>query len=149
MKNRNRKKQRVFFVCAVLILVLLGGAFFLYRFVRFNLWISKDAGLLQSYPRILIQEGLDISDTNPISDRQARLIEKTIIRTNTKDRIVLHLSRSDIRYNPFRTKSYVKVFLQTTLPGDRTKTTSIKFLNVLVRRNDSWRVRSTHDISIE
>jgi len=149
MKNRNRKKQRLFFLYAVVIIALLGGAFFLYRFVLFNLWISKDAGLLQSYPRILIEQGLDISDTNPISDRQAYLIEKTIIRTNTKDRIVLHLSRSDIRYNLFRTKSYVKVFLQTAIPGDRTKTTSIKFLNVLVHTRDAWRVRSTHDISIE
>jgi len=149
MKNRNRKKQRLFFLYGVVIIILLGGAIFLYRFVRLNLWISKDAGLLQPYPRILIDQGLDVSGANPISDRQAYLIEKTIIRTNTKDRIVLHLSRSDIRYSLFRTKSYVKVFLQTAIPGDRTKTTSIKFLNVLIHKRDAWRVRSTHDISIE
>jgi len=149
VRNRNRRKNRLVFLYAALIVLLLCGAFFLYRFISLNLWISKDSGLLQPYSHVLIEDGIDISDANPSSEKNTHLIENAIIRTTTKDRIVLHLSRSDIRFNLFRSKSYVKVFLQTAIPGDHTKTTSIKFLNVLVRRKDSWRIQSTHDISIE
>jgi hypothetical protein len=130
-------------------LLILLTAFIIYRFVIFNLWITSDAGVLQPYPRVLIQNEGRIANSVPVSDKDVALIEEAIINANSKDRIVLNLSRSDIRFNFFKTRSYVKVFLQTAIPNDRSKTTSIKFLNILSKKSDGWRVHTTQDISIE
>jgi len=46
-------------------------------------------------------------------------------------------------------KAYVKIFLKTAIPSDRTKTTGIKVLNVLVKRGEIWKVLSMQDLSIE
>jgi len=150
MRNQKRKKGFKWYgiwagagVCALV------AIFFLYRYINLNLWITEDAGLLQPYSRILIKEGKNVMENSAGMPNPNHLIENAVIAANTKDRIVLNLSISDVRYNLFHTKSYVKVFLQTAIPHDRSKTTSIKFLNILVKRDHSWRVQTTQDISIE
>ncbi|MBN1900526.1 hypothetical protein JW926_04285 [Candidatus Sumerlaeota bacterium] len=147
--NRNRRKKKKALLILFLSLIVLVSAFIAYRFIAFNLWITSDAGVLQPYPRVLILNEIMNHDNELILDKNIAGIEEAIINANSQDRIVLNLSRSDIRFNLLRTKSYVKVFLQTAIPNDRSKTTCIKFLNILTRRNDGWKVRSTQDISIE
>lgn len=149
MKDRYwRKKIKFYLILLSALLVLLAG-FIGYRFIVFNLWITVDAGVLQPYPRVLIQNESRLYSNNPVSVKKIALIEEAVIDANSKDRIVLNLSISDIRFNLFKTKAYVKVFLQTSIPDDRSRTTSIKFLNILTKRNDGWKVRTTQDISIE
>ena len=150
MKHRKKKKTfRNHYFWAVFAIVFLVAAAILYYFVSLNLWINSDAGMLQPYQRVLMREELDLTRMDPSGDSQTRLIEKALIEANAKDRIVLNLSRSDIRLNPLRTRAYVKIFLRTAIPRDRSKTTSIKSLNVLVKKDNLWRVQSTQDISIE
>lgn len=149
MRNRFKRKKLQPYILLLLGILLLLAAIIIYRFIVFNLWITSDAGALQPYPRVLIENEIKISNTEPPSNKDIALIEEAIINANSKDRIVLNLSRSDIRFNLFKTKSCVKVFLQTSIPNDRSKTTSIKFLNILAKRGSGWRVHTTQDISIE
>jgi len=136
-------------VLLILLPLLLLALFVLYRFINLNLWITRDAGILQPYTRVLIKDEFNVFESDPSPDPRVQLVEKALVKANAKDRIVLNLSRSNIRYNLLRNKAYVKVYLQTAIPRDRTKTTRIKFLNVLMKKGVLWRVQKTQDISIE
>jgi len=148
MRNTRRKKwvRLLIFPFATLLGI---SAFLVYNYLNFNLWVGEDAGQLQPYPRVLIEDEQSLHLKNPASDQTVQLIEDAIIMANAKDRIVLNLSRSDIRFGLFGNKAYVKVFLRTAIPKDRARATSIKTLNILVKRKDKWRVQTTQDISIE
>jgi len=148
MRNTRRKKwvRLLIFPFAILLGI---SAFLVYNYLNFNLWVGEDAGQLQPYPRVLIEDEQSLHLKNPASDQTVQLIEDAIIMANAKDRIVLNLSRSDIRFGLFGNKAYVKVFLRTAIPKDRARATSIKTLNILVKRKDKWRVQTTQDISIE
>jgi len=148
MRNPRRKKwvRILIFPFAILLGI---AAFLVYNYLNFNLWVGEDAGQLQPYPRVLIENEQPLHLKNPASDRTVRMIEDAIVMANAKDRIVLNLSRSDIRFSLFGNKAYVKVFLRTAIPKDRARATSIKTLNILVKWKDRWRVQTTQDISIE
>ncbi len=129
--------------------ILIAAAFILYRYIVLNQWIASDSGQLTAYRRVLIKDELPLFESDPSPDSRTQMIERAIVRASARDRIVLNLSRSQIRHNLFHTKAYVKVFLKTAIPKDRSKSTSIKFLNVLVKKGDTWRVQTTQDLSIE
>ena len=148
MRN-SRKKKRLWAVLIPFALLLAAGAFWAYCYLSLNLWISDDAGLLQPYPRTLIVDEQSAYLKNPAPDEATRQIEEAIVQANAKDRIVLNLSRSEIRYNFSKKKAYVKVYLRTAFPSDRTKTASIKILNTLIWKRNQWKVQTTQDISIE
>jgi hypothetical protein len=150
MKSRLKKKyhRRLLILCIILFIVFSAALFF-YPYVSINLWISRDSGVLRPYQRLLIDNEKSIYEYDSSPDTRTRLIENAIAESNAKDRIVLNLSRSDIRFSFFHRKAYVKIFLKTAIPDDRTKTTSIKVLNVLVKRGNIWKVLSMQDLSIE
>ena len=148
MRNPRRKKWKRYGLIPFALL-LGGAAFLIYNYLSLNLWIGDDAGQLQPYPRVLIRDEQPLYRNHPVPDAQTRLIEEALVEANARDRIVLNLSRSEIQFNLFHTKAYVKVYLRTAIPRDRQKTTGIKTLNILVKKDDSWRVQTTQDISIE
>ena len=148
MRNARKKKHFRMFLIPFAAL-LAAGAFWAYSYFSLSLWIDDDAGILQPYPRALIVDEQPLRQKDPAPDEPTRQIEEALVNSNAKDRIVLNLSRSEIRYNYSKKKAYVKVYLRTAFPSDRTKTASIKILNTLIRNKDSWKVLTTQDISIE
>lgn len=132
-----------------LAVVALPLIYFIYAYVALNLWISDDAHRLESYPTVLVLDREVVRD-HLSHDEDIRNMEQALIRSNTSDnRIVLCLSRSDVKFNLLRTKAYVKLFLQTALPTDPTQTSKIKLLNILKKRDGNWVVDRTQNLSIE
>ena len=113
--------------------------FVLYRYMAFNLWLYSDARNLKPYPHELIRNGEVVAQDTDLSEGE-RAIEKAIVQSNTGQRLVVHLSRSDIRYGFLHRRAFVKVFLETSLPGEPDRVQRIKFLNVLERENGTWSV---------
>lgn len=148
MRNA-RKKKRLWALLIPFAILLSAGALWTYSYLSLNLWISDDAGILHPYSRTLIVDEQPAWIKNPAPDEPTRQIEEALVLSNAKDRIVLNLSRSEIRYNFSKKKAYVKVYLRTAFPSDRAKTASIKILNTLIWIKDHWKVQTTQDISIE
>ena len=59
------------------------------------------------------------------------------------------MSRSEIRFNLTRRRAFTKVFLQTAIPDDRSRSTRINFLAILQCKGSTWRSLATQDITIE
>jgi len=110
----------------------------LYRYMAFNTWLYRDARTLQPYPTVLIREGKPVSNSD--GDSTADAVDEALVEANTRERLVVHLSRSDIRYGPFHRRAYVKLFLETALPGEPERVQRIKFLAVLKRSDGRWTV---------
>jgi len=120
--------------CAVVLAIWLISNF------RFDAWLYGDAGRLGPYPTVLIQNGVPVQEALR-GDVAEAAINQALVDSNTKQRLVVHLSRSEIRYSLFRRRAYVKIYLETSLPGDSDRVErSIKFLNVLTREDDTWSV---------
>lgn len=132
-----------------LAIVALPVIYFIYSYVTLNLWISADAHQLESYPHVLVKDKQMVHDYQN-HDAETRELEQVLIQSNTSDnRIVLLLSRSDIKFNLLGTKAYVKLFLETALPTDPTQTSKIKLLNILIERDDRWAIDRVQNLSIE
>jgi hypothetical protein len=130
------------------LVVLLPVSYSAYGYISFNMWLSADSKVLESYPTILVKKGSVTAEDDPW-DKNIRMIDKAIIQRNSMGRLVVLLSRSEVRYNFFRTRAYVKIFLETALPNDPNRTAKVKALNVLVREQGKWHVRTIQDIAIE
>lgn len=133
--GRRRRKAAIFLIAFCLAVF----AFMLYRYMSFNMWLYSDAKSLQPYSVVLIRNGKTVKP-DPAAGTPADAIDQALIASNTRERLVVHLSRSDIRYGPFRRRAYVKVLLETSLPGEPQRVQRIKFLNVLTRKDHTWRV---------
>ncbi len=137
------------YIIVGLAIVALPVIYFIYSYVTLNLWISADAHQLESYPHILVKNR-QIVYHDQKHDENTRNLEQVLIQSNMSDnRIVLLLSRSDVKFNLLGTKAYVKLFLETTLPTDPTQTSKIKLLNILVKRDGRWAVDRVQNLSIE
>ncbi len=137
------------YIIVALMVIALPVIYFIYSYVTMNLWISADAHQLESYPHLLVKDKQIVHEYQNHDD-DIRNLEQVLIQSNTSDnRIVLLLSRSDIKFNLLRTKAYVKLFLQTSLPTDPTQTSKIKLLNILIKRNGRWVVDRVQNLSIE
>lgn len=126
---------------AFLLLGCCGVIFFayLYRYVSFNLWLDSDSRSLRPYAIVLIENRNPIArDSAANADQQA--IEEVLLQVNTANRLVVHLSRSDVRFGLFKRRAYVKVFLETALPGEPDKVQRIKVLNVLKPVGEKWQL---------
>ncbi|GEM_PF-533408 len=151
MTQRNRGNRRSWKIAFVLIGICF--AIFLvtlYRYIAFNLWLESDARRLERYPRVLIEQSREIQDPALESPgmEDTRQIERALCKSGTADRLVVHLSRSDIRYDLFRRKAFVKVFLETAFPGQPDRIQRIKFLDVLARQNGKWDVIQVEELTI-
>lgn len=149
MNIRKRKKRIRLYIAAGIVIILIIVGFFIFRYVSMNLWIANDADQLKPYPRTLVENGKNLLKNEKPASERIHSIEQALIISNAKDRIVINLSRSEIRFNLLGNKAYVKIFLKTAIPGDRNKTTSIKFLNILRKTRSSWKVQTAQDLSIE
>lgn len=145
-KLKSRKRKIIYLIVGAILLI---SAVIAYRFIQFNLWISSDAGLLQPYPRVLVKDEEVVAGQETPETQKAERIDNALVKALARDRIVLNLSRSEIRYNPLGSRAYVKIFLKTALPKDRSRNTSIKFLATLQRTNGDWKLEATQDLSIE
>jgi hypothetical protein len=145
--QKKRHTKRLLLVAAIVV-VLLPIAYLIYGYVSFNVWLSEDSGALESYPTVLVKKGEVLREDDPW-DKNAQMIDMAITQRNSMGRLVVLLSRSEIRYNLFRTRAYVKIFLETSLPNDVQRTAKVKALNVLAREKGKWHVRAIQDIAIE
>jgi hypothetical protein len=144
-----RKALSKRYIIIGLVVVAVPVLYVIYAYISLNLWISADANRLESYPRVLVRNKQVVGEYKGHSE-DIRNLEQALIRSNTADnRIVLCLSRSDIKFNLLGTKAYVKLFLQTALPADPTQTSKVKLLNILAKRNGRWVVTGTQNLSIE
>ncbi len=141
IRRRKRTIRILFGVCGAVF------AFMIYRYMSFNSWMYKDARLLQPYPHVLIENGNSHYPTRTASET-VQEIEKTLVKANTTNRLVVHLSRSDIRFSPFRRWAYVKVFMETALPGEPDRVQRIKFLNELKRTDEGWIVVDSRTVQL-
>ncbi len=133
----NRRRWKVAFILVGLCLLIF--LFMFVRYMQFNDWLYSDAKKLGPYPTVLIRDGKPLEDAVDGPDREAS-INRALIESNSKERLVVHLSRSEIRYSALHQRAYVKVFLETSLPGEPDRVQRIKFLNILGRRDDTWYV---------
>ncbi len=146
---RDANKRRRFLIFGAIALICTIGGFFIFRYVSFNLWITADVGKLHTYDCVLVENGkhvfLDRPDPQPSNDA----IDRILVETHGRDRIVIHMSRSEIRFNLTRRRAFTKVFLQTAIPDDRSRSTRINFLAILQCKGSTWRSLATQDITIE
>jgi len=140
-----RGVRKAFAILLALIGLGLTGAY-LYSLFSLNFWINRDIESLSAYPWVLIKEK---ERTKGEKETEAEKIESELIAAHGAGRLVVELSRSDIRYNYLKSRAYVKVFLKTALPEDPAKNTQIKCLTILKRNNGVWKVESIQDLSLE
>jgi hypothetical protein len=148
MTSREKRRRKRLLLLAGIVVVLLPIIYLLYGYVSFNIWLSEDSGALESYPTVLVRKGAVLREDDPW-DKNVQMIDRAIIQRNSMGRLVVLLSRSEIRYNVFRTRAYVKIFLETSLPNDVQRTAKVKALNVLAREKGEWHVKAIQDIAIE
>lgn len=134
---------------AFLTLAVCAGifAFFVYRYMAFNLWVERDATRLEPFPRVLVEKK-DQVPAAPDPGATPEAIDRALLAENAANRLVVHLSRSDIRYDLLHRRAFVKVFLETSLPGQPDRIQRIKILNVLEKRNGEWVVVRTEELTI-
>lgn len=133
--SRRRWKTAFLFLglCALVFFI------YLYRYVSFNLWLDSDSRSLRPYEIVLVENRNPVSRTISANADQ-RAIEDVLVEVNTANRLVVHLSRSDVRFGLLKRRAYVKVFLETALPGEPEKVQRIKVLNVFKPAGDQWQL---------
>jgi hypothetical protein len=134
--SRRRRKTAFLLlgICALIFLV------YLYRYISFNLWLDSDSRSLRPYEIVLVENSARA--VRELPDTDLRAIENVLIEVNTANRLVVHLSRSDVRFGLLKRRAYVKVFLETGLPGEPDKVQRIKVLNVLKPVGERWQLVS-------
>lgn len=134
-----QRRGRVWWTVAALGAVILTcSAIGLWRFVAFNLWAEEDAARLEPYPVVLVET----------ADEQLSGIDRAVIEYNSYGRLVVHLSRGEVRYSLTRRRAWVKVYLETRHPADAEAVQRIKLLNTLDLRDGQWRVTSADWLTI-
>ena len=75
-----------------------------YFFISMNIWIHEVDPELEHYSHRLISEKSVVRNPTP-QDEDIALIDRVLINEMTRDRIVVNLSRSEVRFSPFRRRS--------------------------------------------
>jgi hypothetical protein len=123
---------------APLAVVALGAVLYLYDYVSLNLWLERDAGRLQSYSVRLIENRKEVADGR--DERFAQLNRLLIEEMRRERRNVVTLSRSEVKYNLFRTRACVKVFLETALPDQPDRRSRLSVICRLKSESGNWRI---------
>jgi len=136
------RARRIVLVCAAVVAVV--AAVLCYDYLRINLWLDRDAGRLGNYPVRLIenQQEVALPPTEPAAQIDRLLIEEMRRgpRNVSTPRNVVTVSRSEINYNLFRTRAYVKVFLETAPPGQAGRRSRLRVICELKRGPLGWQL---------
>lgn len=146
-----KRKPKFWVWLAILfaVIVIGFGIFWGYFFISLNIWISQTEPELEEYPTKLISERKIVRSISS-KNTDVSAIEQVLIEEISKDRIVMNLSRSEIRFSPFRKKAYVKVYLETAVPEKNTeKRVKVKLLETLHRRGNKWYLVRTSNLLIQ
>ncbi|MCD6385210.1 hypothetical protein J7M23_05470 [Candidatus Sumerlaeota bacterium] len=146
-----KRRQKLWVYLALFLSIIITGVviFWGYYFISLNIWINQTNPELEEYPYRLIAERKIVSRTPPV-DTDVATIERVLIEEITKDRIVVNLSRSEIRFSPFRHKAYVKVYLETAVPEKSIdKRVKVKLLEILQRKHNHWYLVGTSNLLIQ
>ncbi len=120
------------------------GSLGTWRFVAFNLWVEEDASSLRPYPAVLVHGPRDPPSTPGSLDE----LDREIIAHNGYGRLVVHMSRGEVRHSLTGRRAWVKVYLETRHPTDSSAVQRIKLLNTLDRRDGHWHVTSADWLTI-
>lgn len=142
-RNRNRTTrlipQRLRRVCAPLLaVVVVVGGLYLYDYITVNMWIERDAGRLEDYSVLLIENKQEVArdDSDPLGQLDRLLIEE--MRRGRRN--VVNASRSEIKYSLLRTRAYVKISLETALPEKPDRRARLKIVCELKRSSQGWQL---------
>ncbi|MFH0793616.1 MAG: hypothetical protein V2A74_06240 [bacterium] len=139
------KKPTIWVLLIVAALVASGASLFSY--LRFHSWITADIHSLESYPTLLIRSGERVP--HPQLSDQIAAIDEALIGDIIFDRIVVDMSRSEIRFSLLGDTAYAKVVLKTAVPKEEERVRRAKFLTTVSRENGRWRVKSKENINVE
>lgn len=146
---KGKPKFWVWLAILFAVIVIGFGIFWGYFFISLNIWISQTEPELEEYPTKLISERKIVRSISS-KNTDVSAIEQVLIEEISKDRIVMNLSRSEIRFSPFRKKAYVKVYLETAVPEKNTeKRVKVKLLETLHRRGNKWYLVRTSNLLIQ
>ncbi len=107
-----------------------------YDYFRINLWLERDAGLLERYPIRLIEDQKPVAQ--PTRDAVAQMDRLLIEWFCREQRNVVTLSRSEFIYNLLRTRGYAKVFLETAPPDQPDRRAPLRLVCTLKRTVRGW-----------
>ena len=139
------KKPTIWAVLIVAALAVSGWS--LASYYRFHAWITADIHSLENYPTLLIRSGERV--LHPQSSPEITTIDEALIADIIADRIVVDMSRSEIRLSLLGDTAYVKVVLKTAVPKEEEKVRWAKFLTTVSREDGRWRVKSKENINVE
>ncbi|MCX8038066.1 MAG: hypothetical protein N3D11_13635 [Candidatus Sumerlaeia bacterium] len=115
--------------------VLIAAAM-IYDYLSINLWLERDAGLLESYPVRLIEDQKPVAQ--PTRDAVAQMDRLLIEWFCREQRNVVTLSRSEFHYNLLKTRGYAKVFLETAPPEQPDRRAPLRLVCTLKRTVRGW-----------
>jgi hypothetical protein len=134
--STRRAPRRILVVVVVLLLIVAG--LYAYDYMAINLWTGGDAGRLEDYPVQLIIDG---EDAPPNADPKLAKIDRFLIREmRAGGRHVVGGSRSELKYNLLHTRCYVKIVIETALPGQPDRRARLKALYSLRRSGNGWQL---------
>ncbi|MCX7765251.1 MAG: hypothetical protein N2246_00885 [Candidatus Sumerlaeia bacterium] len=142
----------------LLFYLLVPGAFILgciligviYHVVTLNLWIHQTPAELEAYPFQLIVERQRAGQSEQSQNSTIADIEEVLVQQLTQDRIVINLSRSEIKFGLLGRKAYVKVYMETAVPEKpEEKRVRVKLLEVLRFHRGRWQLVSTYNLLIQ
>jgi hypothetical protein len=136
------RARRIVLLCAAV--VGLVAAVYFYDYLSVNLWLDRDAGRLGNYPVHLIEDQQEVARP---PDKRSEQIDRLLIeemhrvpRNVSTPRNVVTVSRSEIKYSLFRTRAYVKVFLETAPPGQAGRRSRMRVICELKRGPQGWQL---------
>ena len=149
MTTTQRKKTLLLCVLPVIVVVGVPLIYWAWFILNLNFWIHGTTPELEDYPYRLIHERKVY--TNPgAMDPHSHKIDNVLINEMSKDRIVINLSRTEIRFSPRKKRAYTKVYLETAVPEkDNGKRVRVKLLECLKRQGDTWVLVSTSNLLIQ
>lgn len=122
----------------------------IYHAVTLNLWIHQTPAELEAYPFQLIVERQRTIPGESSKNATISAIEELLVQHLTQDRIVINLSRSEIKFGLLGRKAYVKVYMETAVPEKpEAKRVRVKLLEVLRYHRGRWQLVSTYNLLIQ
>jgi len=143
-----RTKKGLFIIIP---LTIMSGIIILSLYYHFslNFWIHDVNPELEHYSHKLISNGTFVRVPEKKNKQIAR-IDRILVNEMTKDRIVINLSRSEIRFSPLGRKCYAKVYLETAVPDNiDEKRVRVKFLAIFKRRDGQWRLVTASNLLVQ